>query len=184
MSRSFSRRCCNPLFTVKYLRFRLFAVLLSVVSVTSLALVIHRTASFPSGDKLQSPFSSTETVEVLVKKNVAGNIRTRTESKVVQVVEKNNGNSSAACRLPVLDPYHPSVVHFMKDLGKLQCNGASFSSFQNNVLRVDGEGIISAQYRKIERTPGKDFGVVLSDPVKVQSTSEQKGELFLQFIPS
>ena len=47
----------------------------------------------------------------------------------------------------------------------------SYSSFENNVLRVEGEGVVSAQYRKIERTPGNDFGVVLSDPVKLQSTT-------------
>ena len=56
----------------------------------------------------------------------------------------------------------------MKDLGKLQCNDVRYSSFENNVLRVEGEGIFSAKYRKIERTPGNDFGVVLSDPVEMQ----------------
>ncbi|KAJ7392248.1 hypothetical protein OS493_013626 [Desmophyllum pertusum] len=62
----------------------------------------------------------------------------------------------------------------MKDLGKLRCEGASYSSFENNVLRVEGEGIVSAQYRKIERTPGDDFGVVLSDAARVQK-GEHKG---------
>jgi len=37
---------------------------------------------------------------------------------------------------------------------------------------VEGEDIVSAQYRKIERTPGDDFGVVLADPVSIQNTSE------------
>ena len=56
----------------------------------------------------------------------------------------------------------------------------SYSSFENNVLRVEGEGVVSAQYRKIERTPVNDFGVVLSDPVKVQSAS---GSLVATKIP-
>jgi len=86
-------------------------------------------------------------------------------------IKRSTTNTSAACRLPVLDPFHSSVIHFMEDLGKLRCSGVSYSSFENNVLRVEGEGVVSAQYRKIERTPGNDFGVVLSDPVKLQSTS-------------
>ena len=95
-----------------------------------------------------------------------------TENKVnLKDIKENITKSKAACRLPVLDPFHSSVIHFMKDLGKLRCSGVSYSSFENNVLRVEGEGVVSAQYRKIERTPGNDFGVVLSDPVKVQSTS-------------
>ncbi|KAJ7392266.1 hypothetical protein OS493_013645 [Desmophyllum pertusum] len=83
-------------------------------------------------------------------------------------------NSAASCKLPNLDPFHSSVIKFIKDLGKLRCEGASYSSFENNVLRVEGEGIASAQYRKIERTPGDDFGVVLSDAVRVQK-GEHKG---------
>lgn len=64
----------------------------------------------------------------------------------------------------------------MKDLGKLRCTGETYSSFQNNVLQVKGKGIVSAQYSKIERMPGNDFDVVLSNPVSVQNT--QKGESF------
>ena len=38
--------------------------------------------------------------------------------------------------LPVLDPFHPSVVNFVKDPGKLY-EGISYSSFENNVLRIN-----------------------------------------------
>ena len=88
-----------------------------------------------------------------------------------QIKENITNYSNAACKIPDLDPFHSSVIHFMKDLGKLRCNGVSYSSFENNVLRIEGPGVVSAQYRKIERTPRNDFGVVLSDPVNVQSTS-------------
>ncbi|XP_020602220.1 uncharacterized protein LOC110041277 [Orbicella faveolata] len=96
---------------------------------------------------------------------------TKTKTEVnLRDIKENITNSNAACKLPVLDPFHSSVIHFMKDLGKLRCSGVSYSSFENNVLRVEGEGVVSVQYRKIERTPRNDFGVVLSDPVNVQST--------------
>ena len=85
-------------------------------------------------------------------------------------------DSTTACQLPTLNPFHPSVTQFMKDLGKLRCTGETYSSFHNNVLQVKGKGIVSAQYRKIERMPGNDFDVVLSNPVSVQNT--QKGESF------
>ncbi|KAJ7370610.1 hypothetical protein OS493_031346 [Desmophyllum pertusum] len=93
------------------------------------------------------------------------------------LLNEDEGNSIVACKLPTLDPFHPSVLQFIKDLGKLHCEGANYSSFDKNVLRVEGEGIVSAQYRKIERTPGNDFGIVLSDPVSVQrvTAGTQKG---------
>ena len=103
---------------------------------------------------------------------------------LVNVPKNRAAYDPAACKLPVLDPFHPSVVNFIKDLGKLSCVGVSYSSFEDNVLRVEGEGIVSAQYRKIERPEGDDFRVVLSDPVKVPnksgsraSTTDQKGEI-------
>lgn len=61
-------------------------------------------------------------------------------------VKNVDNRSFVACRLPVLDPYHESVLKFVEDLGELRCKGRSFSSFENNVLRVEGEGIVSAQY--------------------------------------
>lgn len=84
---------------------------------------------------------------------------------------KDDDESLVACKLPEVDPFHPSVVQFIQDLGKLHCEGAKYSSFENNVLRVEGEDIVSAQYRKIERAPGDDFSVVLSDPVRVRNTN-------------
>ena len=63
----------------------------------------------------------------------------------------------------------------MKDLGKLRCSGVSFSSFENNVLKVEGEDITSVQYRKIERTPGNDFDVVLSNPASVENIGQRPG---------
>lgn len=80
---------------------------------------------------------------------------------------KRIGNYSSACRLPSLDPFHPSILKYVKDLGKLQCTGERFSTFKNNVLEVKGPGISAVQYRTIERPRGDDFGVVLSAPSNV-----------------
>ena len=89
---------------------------------------------------------------------------------------KNVGNSSIACRLPNLDPFHESVLKFVEDLGKLHCKGERFSSFENNVLRVEGEGIISAQYRTIGRPSGDDFKILRSEPVPVQNKADKSVE--------
>jgi len=95
--------------------------------------------------------------------------------KSLRVKYVNNvGNTSVACRLPSLDPFHESVLKFVDDLGRLQCEGASFSSFENNLLRVEGEGIVSAQYRKIGRPSGDDFNVLHSHPVPVPNVAKKE----------
>ncbi|XP_068675511.1 uncharacterized protein [Montipora foliosa] len=80
---------------------------------------------------------------------------------------KSFGNSTSACRLPNLDPFHFSILEFVKDLGRLQCKGRRFSSLENNVLRVEAEGIVSAQYKKILRPVDDDFEIKFSDPIPV-----------------
>ena len=149
-------RGCSGFFILAYRRFRIFAILLGVLSLVSFALVFHRMA---------------RTMSYKAVAYQIGVAITKTKTEVnLRDIKENITNSNAACKLPVLDPFHSSVIHFMKDLGKLRCSGVSYSSFENNVLRVEGEGVVSVLYRKIERTPRNDFGVVLSDPVNVQST--------------
>lgn len=152
MSNTRLKRICSPFYVVKYARSRLMVVLLFVICLVSFMLLYQGTLLFKSyTGKIRSPTS------VLSKERVR----------------------DVACRLPVLDPFHSSVVQFTEDLGKLRCEGTSYSSFENNVLRVEGEGIVSAWYSKIERTSGNDFDVELSDPVKIQHMSSGKnGELF------
>lgn len=77
---------------------------------------------------------------------------------------KRIGNYSSACRLPNLDPFHPSILEYVTDLGKLQCSGERYSTYRNNVLEVKGAEISAVQYRIIERPRGDDFGVELSAP--------------------
>ena len=149
---------------VRRLNYRCFALSLGIVSLTSFALVYYK------GLDLRTP-----------------NTKLHHQTPVNDVQEmliQTAANDSAACKLPVLDPFHPSVVNFMKDLGKLSCEGVSYSSFEDNVLRIEGEAVVSAQFRKIGRAEGDDFRVVLSDPVKVLNTSggrasatDQKGEI-------
>lgn len=108
----------------------------------------------------------------LLYESSAGKIRSQTGVLYTKHVH------DVACSLPALDPFHSSVFQFTEDLGKLRCEGANYSSFENNVLRVEGEGIVSALYRKIERTSGDDFDVSLSEPVKVLDLNAgKKGEL-------
>lgn len=194
MFRSRSLRDCNPFCITKRVRVRVFAVLLVVVSLVSL--VLQRTLLLKSSANTFLSFT-TPRIEnesrVLFSKNEGNSLLQRTlplnfsantflgltsprvenESHVWR--SKNEGESYVACKLPELDPFHPSVIKFIKDLGKLHCEGTNYSSFENNVLRIEGEDIVSAEYRKIERTPGDDFGVVLSDPVRVQNKTGSRG---------
>ena len=107
----------------------------------------------------------------------------KTEIRFTKEIEEDR--SIIACKVPNVDPFHPSVVKFMRDVGKLNCQGPRFSSYDNNVLRIEGQGLVSAQYRKILRAPGNDFSVVLSDPVNIQNeTSDQKGKLQMSDLSS
>ena len=97
---------------------------------------------------------------------------------------KRVGNYSSACRLPNLDPFHPSILEFIKDLGDLQCRGERYSTFVNNVLLVRGEDFASVQYRIIERPTGDDFNVTLSEPKSLANMAatgkpEKPGEKFV-----
>jgi len=89
---------------------------------------------------------------------------------------KQVGNYSSACRLPNLDPFHPSILGFVKDLGKLQCTGERYSTFVNNVLEVKGDGFATVQYRTIERPRGDDFNVILSAPKSLLNMAEKTKE--------
>lgn len=145
--------CCVP----KRVRRWVFSVLLVVISVVSL--VFQRTLLLNVSTHTFNALSNTllTNPSQMESKNAWHN--------------KDEDESVAACKLPKVDPFHPSVLQFIEDLGKLHCEGANYSSFENNVLRVEGEDIVSAEYRKIERAPGDDFSVVLSDPVRVRNTS-------------
>ena len=160
MSKRLFRKTCSAFSMARCLRFRVFVFLLGIVSLASFTLVYNK------GFHLSSSYAELRDRLHLTPTPI---------NKVEEMLVLKEDNGSAACKLPVLDPFHPSVVKFMKDLGKLRCEGKSYSSFENNVLRVEGEDIVSAQYRKIERPRGDDGGVVLSDPVKVQNTNEIRG---------
>ena len=104
-------------------------------------------------------------------------VQTTTFKKSLRVkYVKQVGNISVACRLPNLNPFHDSIIKFVKNLGKLQCEGESFSNFENNVLRVEGEDIVSAHYRKIGRPSGDDFRVTRSDPVPISNLVERTAD--------
>lgn len=146
------RECCT-FYVAKRVRVRVFAVLLVVISLVSLFL--QRTLLQKS-----SVYTFLGFAFPLID-----------NKSLVWLNKKEGSDIVVACKLPELDPFHPSVINFVRDLGKLHCEGTNYSNFENNILRVEGKDIVSAQYRKIERTPGDDFGVVLSDPVTIQNQS-------------
>lgn len=87
--------------------------------------------------------------------------------------KRHDDNNFVACKLPELDPFHPSVIHFTKDFGKLRCNGASYSSFENNVLRVEGTGVVSVQYKGLWGTILEWFFLIQSEFATRKSVIKQ-----------
>ncbi|XP_031563784.1 uncharacterized protein LOC116299293 [Actinia tenebrosa] len=74
----------------------------------------------------------------------------------------------SACRLPSLDPFHPSLKSLIQELDPLDC-GKLHSSFEKSILHVKGEDVVSVKYRIISRPEMHDFGVKLSDPVEIEN---------------
>lgn len=143
-------KCLNIPFRLRFHRFRVAWAMLCAVGIILVASLL---------------FQKSRTVDTTTFK----------KSLRVKYV-KQVGNTSVACRLPNLNPFHESIIKFVKNLGKLQCKGRSFSNFENNVLRVEGEDIVSAQYRKIGRPSGDDFKVTRSDPVPISNLVERTAD--------
>ena len=74
---------------------------------------------------------------------------------------------SVACKLPKVDPFHATVLEFIKDTGPLKCGERTLSSFQDDVLTVSGKGVIAIRYWIILRSPGTDFSSQLEGPKKL-----------------
>ena len=146
-------------FTFRLHRIRILIVTTTFVCAMVIFLPLFRKSSIPSTSAHHPSFKKT--------------LRFKYVSHV--------GNRSVACRLAQLDPFHESILQFIEDLGKLQCEGKSFSSFDNNVLRVEGEGIVSAQYRIIGRPPGDDFNILRSEPVPIPNIADNSAEKAVQY---
>ena len=164
--------CCTVPYRVQFRRIHIAFILLIACCGISMVLLFSVNGIFSSKSipRATKPSELTKTLQVKYVKRV--------------------GNYSSACRLPNLDPFHPSILEFIKDLGKLQCNGERYSTFINNALEVKGHGISSVQYRTIERPRGDDFKVVLSDPKSLsnmaettnKSTGENHADIGEQFV--
>ena len=151
----------------QFIRWRIFVSLLGIISLFSLlyqgTLLLDYSNYILLNKRMLSEQNEGDSLLHLLNKRM--------------LPEQNEGESFVACKLPELDPFHPSVTHFIKDLGKLYCDGVSYSSFENNVLRVEGEDVFSAQYRKIDRPPRNDFDVALSDPVSVRNAAKKRNRI-------
>ena len=147
-------KCLNVPFRIRLHGLRIFYAVVLAIGTTIVALFLFARRSSPTQ---LTQFRGTQFRKSLRVKYV-----------------NNVGNASVACRLPSLDPFHESVLKFVDDLGRLQCEGVSFSSFENNLLRVENEDIVSAQYRKIGRPFGDDINVLRSHPVAVPNVAKKE----------
>ncbi|XP_031550899.1 uncharacterized protein LOC116288272 [Actinia tenebrosa] len=75
-------------------------------------------------------------------------------------------SKTASCKLPKLNPFHRSILPYIKNLQPLEC-GRSISTFEKDVLRVEGENIVSVYYRTLTRPDGNDDAVNISEPIEI-----------------
>jgi len=147
--------CFTLPYRVQFRRFNIASILFIACSGIGVVLYFSVNGVVESSPQLNSPRLNSPQLYTEFKKTLR-----------VKYV-KRVGNYSSACRLPNLDPFHPSIREFVKDLGKLQCKGERYSTFVNNVLEVKGDGFAAVQYRTIERPSGDDFNVSLSAPKRL-----------------
>ena len=67
-------------------------------------------------------------------------------------------DQNIACPLPKLNPYHESVMKFIRDIGSLQCRGKRYFNLEGGILKVQVDKDVSdVTYSVIERPKGDDF---------------------------
>lgn len=146
--------CFSLPYRVQFRRIHIAFILLIACCGIGVVLYLSANGIFESSPQLNTEFKKTRRVKYV----------------------KRVGNYSSACRLPNLDPFHPSILKFVTDLGKLHCKGERYSSFVNNVLEVKGDGFATVKYRTIERPRGDDFNVTLSEPKSLLNMAEKTTE--------
>lgn len=82
-------------------------------------------------------------------------------------------SKTAACKLPNINPYHESILPFIKNLLPLECGVAS-ATFENNVLRFESLNVVSVHYRIITRPGGNDDKVNVSEPIVFPNLLDNK----------
>ena len=67
-------------------------------------------------------------------------------------------DQNIACPLPKLNPYHESVMKYIRDIGSLQCRGKRYFNLEGGILKVQADKDVSdVTYSVIERPKGDDF---------------------------
>ncbi|XP_028412226.1 uncharacterized protein LOC114535046 isoform X2 [Dendronephthya gigantea] len=83
------------------------------------------------------------------------------------VKKAENNKDSVSCRIPELDPFHPSIMQYIKETGKPYCPGTTYGSLWDGKLKFIDPNILSASYRPVLRNG--DFSHKLGPAVEITS---------------
>ena len=56
--------------------------------------------------------------------------------------EASPKNNSISCRIPELDPFHPSIMQFIKDTPYPNCPGTTYGVLQDGTLNFTGKSLM------------------------------------------
>jgi len=155
------------------LRKRFFIVLLSFVFIFSSCYVLLSSPKlkFQSWTDVDQWNEITEMAHFVNFNNVEEKTReNRNNNEITDNEDVDNTTVlGAACRLPSINPWHPSVKDLIINLPKLDC-GTARSRLENNTLYVEAEDAVSVSYRVISRPEGNDFDHRLSEPYMIPNS--------------
>lgn len=82
------------------------------------------------------------------------------------VVKSESGiKKSRGCRIPELDPFHPSIMQYIRKTNSPSCSGTTYGTLWNGTLKFTDSNVVSATYRPIRRDG--DFKYSLGPSVSV-----------------
>ena len=80
--------------------------------------------------------------------------------------EANPQNNSISCRIPEIDPFHPSIMRFIKDTPYPNCTGTTYGVLQNGTLNFKGKSKVLVWKDKIHSFLFSFPTTALNDSVK------------------
>ncbi|XP_028412791.1 uncharacterized protein LOC114535693 isoform X1 [Dendronephthya gigantea] len=97
------------------------------------------------------------------------------------LLQLKKNDSDLACRLPEIDPFHPSIMKLFSDVANPNCaKHKSYGKLVNGKIQFLDPEVISANYRRIIRQGDFKFILGKSVPVPAMNTEEKITDEFIE----
>ncbi len=80
-------------------------------------------------------------------------------------VKRMVNNSSPACLLPKINPYHKQALDELENLAELDCRKKNIATISDGFLIINADDVTYMHMQYIQRPDEDDFGVQYSSPL-------------------